>query len=180
MCHRPEGPYTQVTHLPLGSMPLAFTAGRPLPDRQRIPLSNVTTGVPLNSAGGCYKRTAGFARGLIAACVQGIFSTFPLCTDTNALEKSTKCKAFCRFLALTPSVIRHTVRICPTVNLFFLFVFLLIKTCNNVRFVRNKNEIIFGMEWKISDFSTIITVGKQKLAGDISRDRFSRTLFSGF
>ena len=37
----------------------------------------------------------------------------------KGLEKCTKSKAAYRFLTLPPSIIRRTVRICPTVDLFF-------------------------------------------------------------
>lgn len=46
-------------------------------------------------------------------------SIFSLCTEWEALEKSTKCKAVCRCVALMPSIVRQTFRICPTVDLFF-------------------------------------------------------------
>ena len=40
--------------------------------------------------------------------------------ESKALEKSTNNNTAGRFLALTPSIIRRTVRICPTVDLSFL------------------------------------------------------------
>lgn len=47
-------------------------------------------------------------------------SPFPthLCTESKHLEKATRSKLVCKFFALTPSIIRWTLWICPTVDLF--------------------------------------------------------------
>ena len=44
---------------------------------------------------------------------------FPRCIESNAFEKSMNSNTAWRFLDLTPSMMRLTVRICPVVVLFF-------------------------------------------------------------
>lgn len=66
-CTQTKYLYTHATNLRLYGMPLAFSAGGPISDRQRVCLGNVTTGGSLEAqcwpAGGCHWRIAGVTIG---------------------------------------------------------------------------------------------------------------------